>query len=51
MLKLSRKTGQTVVIDTPQGTIVISADRRVKLSIEAPKEHAIRRGELERKAA
>lgn len=49
-LCLSRKTAETIYIDTPAGRIVIAIDQarrgRVKLCIEAPEEFVIRRGEI-----
>jgi carbon storage regulator CsrA len=49
MLALTRKPGESIVIETAQGTItveVVAAHGPVKLGIQAPPEVAILRSEL-----
>lgn len=54
MLKLYRKPGERIVIQTPQGDVVVTflgpghTAGRVKIGIEAPREISIRRDDLKR---
>lgn len=49
-LVLSRKPKETIIIDHPDGPIVLSFNAKVKVRIDSPRAVLIRRGELEKKA-